>query len=90
MTRDEFLCHIREERDKQDQQWGHDFDDLNTVNDWVVYITRYAGMAATKERTFHQAMIKAAAICCAAVETYERRGGSLAPRHYDHGDTFTE
>lgn len=87
MTRNEFLDKITEEREYQDTKWGPDFDDLNTVNDWVVYIAKYAGYASSGDRDFHVAMVKVAAICCAAVETYERLGG-LEPRHYDHTELF--
>ena len=87
MTKEEFLEKVSAERDYQDAKWGHEFDNLNTVNDWIVYLARYAGMASTGERGFHKAMIKTAAIACAAVETYERRGG-LEPRHYDPGELF--
>lgn len=85
--RTEFLESVWKEREYQDEKWGSDFDDLNTPNDWVVYICRYAGMASTGERTFHEAMKKVAALACAAVETYQRNEG-LAPRHYDQTDRF--
>ena len=82
MTREEFISSVVEERDYQNAKWGSDFDDKNTVNDWVVYLCSYAGMASSGEREFEQAMVKVAAIALAAVETHERNGG-LAPRHYD-------
>jgi hypothetical protein len=87
MTREEFLESIVKEREYQEEKWGNEFDNFNTPNDWIVYICRYAGMASTGERSFHEAMTKVAALACAAVETYERNNG-LEPRHYDKTEMF--
>lgn len=85
--KDEFFIRIEEERNRQQTLWNNEFDDENTVNDWAMFITRYANYATTGERSFHDAMIKVAAIALAAVETYGRNSG-LAPRHYDQGEKF--
>ena len=83
MSRADILESISQERDYQDEQrWGNEFDDKNTVNDWVVYANRYANMAASGARDPMEAFKKTAAICVAAMEAYERNGG-FPPRHYD-------
>lgn len=64
---------------------GTEFDDKNTANDWVSYLTRYAAKAAEFELTkdqFQAAMVKVAAIAVAAIESSDRNDG-LPPRHYD-------
>ena len=85
--RDTVLQVLREiewEQKRAHDTWGPDFDKANTANDWIAYITRYAGMAVTfpfDQTRFEDSMIKAAGLClCAVVES--RRGGP-APRHYD-------
>ncbi len=83
---------IASERDYQEGRWGTRFDDRNTINDFVTYITRYAGNAAF-EPDFHktqvarrehqrQQLVKVAALAVAAIETIDRNG-ELARRHYD-------
>ena len=78
----EVLDALRQERQRQlDLEHGGDtdaFDQLNTKNDWVAYITAYAGRAADKcarnERegqAFHDNILKAAALCVAALQTVE-------------------
>ena len=87
IKRDEFFIWVEEERNRQQTLWRNDFDNLNTVNDWATFITRYANYATTGERSFHDAMVKVAAIALAAVETYDRNGG-LAPCHYEINEKF--
>ena len=87
MTKEQFFERVEEERKRQQTLWGNDFDDRNTVNDWTTFITRYANYATSSERSFHDAMVKVAAIALAAVETYGRNSG-LALRHYDNGEKF--
>ena len=53
------------------------FDRTNTPNDWVAYISAYAGRAADKMHQrdvlgFRRNMIKVAALAVAAVEAYDR------------------
>jgi len=81
MTREDVLHHISCERDRQEQLWGSAFDEKNTSNDWIAYITRYAGNAVTMsfdELVFREALIKVAALCVAALERE-----TYAARHYD-------
>lgn len=83
--RDEVLDCVSAERDYQDAKWGTEFDDLNSPNDWVPYIVRYAALACEFNMTkaqFQKAMVKVAALAVAAIETSERNDG-CAPRHYD-------
>ncbi len=71
-------------RQYQDQ-WGHAFDDNNTVNDWGTYINVYLTRATTMKATpaeQREALVKVAVLAVAAVETFDRNNG-FAPRHYD-------
>ena len=90
MAREDILKEIDDERARQDTHWGNEFDDKNTPNDWVSYIVRYVAEGAYSGRSnqytperFRGHLIKAAALCVAAIETMDRRGGDLAARHYD-------
>src|SRR5574341_470053 len=87
MCRKDIFDQIEDERDYQDAQWGTEFDDRNTANDWVTYITQYASRAGVMNVTpddFEQAMVKVAALAVAAIETSQRNSGPAA-RHYDAG-----
>jgi len=68
-----------------ERRWTLDFDDKNTLNDWVIYITQYASSAAkfgnTKEETRDQ-LIKAGGLVIAALKALERNDG-FPKRHYD-------
>ncbi len=78
---------INKEREYQDQKWGVEFDDQNTLNDWATYINIYLSKAADmsnkdnpKIQRLH--LLKVAALAVAALETFDRNEG-YAPRHYD-------
>jgi hypothetical protein len=78
MTRDKVFQMINE---YQNEKWGTDFDDKNTPNDWVAYITRYLGKAVLfpfNGDVFRGAMLKVAALAVAVLERED-----YAPRHYD-------
>ena len=69
--------------------WGTDFDDKNTANDWVAYITNYLASGAYSGRKelytpekFKGALVKAAALCVSAIASINRNG-DCAPRHYE-------
>ena len=85
---------IDAERDYQEKKWGDDFDEKNTINDWVTYICRYASNAAFHDKQpvdqekVKQAFIKVATLALAALEMQEKHG--LAPRHYDEQPTLKE
>lgn len=76
---------IEAERKYQDEKWGVDFDEKNTLNDWWAYINHYfakaAAMGNTKEQQ-RKALIKVAALGVAALERFDENDGH-APRHYD-------
>ena len=77
---------IDAERERQDVGIGHEFDDKNTPSDWVTFITRQASEAATAiedfDSNYRTGMIRAAAICIAAIEAYDRAQGTVE-RHYE-------
>lgn len=76
---------IEKEREYQDKKWGTKFDDKNTPNDWVAYMTNYLGKSVTlpwNEETFKKNIIKVAALAVAALESLDRNNG-MPPRHYD-------
>ena len=70
----------------QDEKWGTEFDDKNTMNDWIAYLSKYNGQALTLENNnagnFVTNMYKVAGIAVAAIEAVSRNGG-LPKRHYD-------
>ncbi len=81
MKRTEIFELIDAERNYQDGKWGTSFDNRNTPNDWVAYITAYAGKAVTlpwDAAKFRTSILKVAAL---AVAVLERE--SYEPRHYD-------
>lgn len=81
MDRATIFQKIEVEREYQDQKWGRDFDNLNTPNDWVAYLTLYVGKAVTLPwdiNAFRTAVLKVAAICVAILERNQ-----YTKRHYD-------
>lgn len=81
---DQILQEVKQEQERAAKKWGVDFDDKNTANDWVAYITRYAGMAVTfpfNRTAFEDNMVKVAGLAASAVAS--SRTGGPAPRHYD-------
>lgn len=83
---EKILEDIRKEREYQIGRWGNDFDDKNTANDWVTYITMYASAGARMDASsakFRTAMVKVATLAVAALEAIDRNSGKTAPRHYD-------
>lgn len=90
MNREQIFAAIEKERAYQNEQWGTEFDDQNTINDWVTYINLYASRATEMDRTtkvidvqkIKKNLLKAATLAVAALETIERNG-LPALRHYD-------
>lgn len=81
MTRKDIFDQIEIERAYQDSKWGPNFDDKNTVNDWVTYMMSYLGKAVTFPldiNAFRTAILKVATLGVAILEQ-----DSYAPRHYD-------
>lgn len=67
------------------QKYDNKFDDNNTLNDWIAFITRYLGRANENDADLDKqtdSLIKAAAIIVAALESRYRNSG-FAKRHYD-------
>lgn len=66
------------------EQWGTDFDEKNTLNDWVTYINIYLGKAASmgvpKDEVVKN-LRKAAGLALSAL--YMTENGVVPPRHYD-------
>lgn len=85
MSRQTILDEIRAEREYQDGEWGTEFDDSNTLNDWSTYVNIYVAQASTMTATPEEQrknMLKAATLLVAAIETFDRNG-QFAPRHYE-------
>ena len=85
MTRENIFDGISRERDRQEGMWGVAFDDKNTINDWVTYITAYASSAAMgnlNPRESRKKILQAVTIGVAALERFDANG-FLPPRHYD-------
>jgi hypothetical protein len=76
MSQKDILEEISTEREKQDRIWGGpDHDDDHSVNDWVAFITEYAGRARKEGagiKKFRVNMIRVAALAVAAVESADR------------------
>jgi hypothetical protein len=74
------------ERERQKTIWSEDFDSRNTPNDWICFLIMYAGRGSKypwDPGAFKTAMIKVAALACAALEWWDRTNGKMAKRHYD-------
>ena len=83
--REKLYQDIEKELDYARSQWGNEFDSKNTLNDWVAYITMYAGDAAkikTPPSEAEQKLIKVAGLAISALENL-RANGQFAPRHYE-------
>lgn len=80
----EILDEVFKERMRQVTVCKHggdtdEFDKSNTQNDWIAYINAYTGRASQKvgrnekeAQEFRTNMIKAAALCVAALEAYDK------------------
>jgi len=82
---DKIFREIRAEREYQDARWGTDFDDKNTLDNWIRYIVSYSGRAADTTVVPSQQrrdMMKVAALAVAACEAFDRNNG-FPPRHYE-------
>ena len=65
-------------RDSQDRKWGGPaHDDKHTRHDWIAFAVKQLGKAMEYNASpgdFNSAMIQAAAVCVAAVESNNRAG----------------
>ncbi len=65
-------------------KWAGSFDGLNTLSDWVTYITQYASKSARMDynkQEQYDCLIKAAGLALNAATRV--RTGDIAPRHFD-------
>jgi len=74
---------IIQERTRQDNLWGDEFDRKNTANDWHAYVGHYMSLAMrSSAQDYCINMVKACGIAQAAVLMIDRYG-NCAPRHYE-------
>lgn len=68
---------IDTERKRQDEPFGHEFDNKNTPCNWATLIAGQACAAAgaKTENLYRERMLKTAAIVVAALEAYDRIQG---------------
>jgi hypothetical protein len=84
MTTKEVLAQVVQEVQRAREMWGTRFDEKNTLNDWIAYVSIYLGRAAvmgTPKEEVKKNIRKAAALVFSAL--YWAENDSLAPRHYD-------
>ena len=86
MQRSEVFKLIDAEREYQ-SKWGTDFDDKNTINDWIAYIVKYLGntmiAAGTNVGQFNNAEFRKQLVKVLALGTAMLERENFAPRHYD-------
>ncbi len=65
---------IRDERDRQDKKWGGpSHDDNHSINDFIAFIAKHAGMASDSFAvTRRKQMIRVAALAVAAIQKIDR------------------
>ena len=79
------------ERERQKQIGTASFDEKNTRNDWVAYVSTYVGRASDAVRNkrefqdFRANMVKAAAVALAAVEAFDA-GYACGPETEEMGE----
>ncbi len=81
----EILEDLKKERCYSCDKWGNDFDDANTLNDWVAYICMYAGDSAKMKTPAEDSYIflkKVANLAISAMHAY-KRNGKWSDRHYE-------
>lgn len=84
---------VREEREYQDQRWGPGVDDvINTPWMWAVYVVQYVTqdligpvipIKKAEVDRFRRNLIKAAALCIAAVESLDRQRYQVGHAFYE-------
>ena len=86
---EKIFAEIKDERDYQDEKWGPEFDDKNTLDNWIAFITAYCGIAwQEKHATWtRKRLVQAAALAVAACEAFDRNGG-FPPSHYTPGNNY--
>jgi hypothetical protein len=84
MTIYDILADIGQEVERAKLQWGEEFDQKNTLNDWVTYTNIYMSKAADMGRTVEEQekyLRKAAGLLINALVMLKNTG--FAPRHYE-------
>jgi hypothetical protein len=77
MTRDDIIKAITEERERQYNMPGAEYDRLNTPSDWVAIVSHYCTSTITRKGLkcdrgeWESDLIKAAAVILAALEHSE-------------------
>ena len=85
MERKDIFVKVNHEREYQEGKWGSEFDNKNTLNDWVNYICHYATKSSMEHDELtaqRNCLIKVAALAFAALEASYRNDG-FPKRHYD-------
>ena len=68
------LDEIRDERKRQDEQWGGpNHDDKHHPGQWLEYIKKFWDKANNPRDNFRHRMIQVAALAVAAVESHDRK-----------------
>jgi hypothetical protein len=88
---DDYIQHVEavlEEAVDAANLWGDDFDELNTINDWVIYTMRYLGNATRMGNTYTEQrahLVKAGGLILNALRVSYARypAAGFEPRHYD-------
>ncbi len=79
--RSSIYAEIERERIHQDEEWGGpEHDDAHSVRDWVTFIVAYLGKAINCDGEWDLnlsfsriAIVKVAALCVAALESFDRK-----------------
>lgn len=86
MVKNETMAEMREIVDAAEKRWGTNFDDKNTLNDWVAYAMIYMSRATVinnqgKKDLQIDSLLKAAGLLVTAAQRID--DDKMAPRHYD-------
>lgn len=80
---DTIITKIKGEHARQKSLWGTVFDDKNTLDNWIAFITAYCGKAfsADSPKKARHRLLQVATLAIAACEAYDRNDG-FPPSHY--------
>lgn len=79
ITRQKLFDMISQERDRQYNLPGSEYDQLHSINDWIAISTQYLSRCADRKHMQHdstdkkESLIKAAAVIVAALEHLEQK-----------------
>ena len=82
MSLQTIIADIENERQHQEDLWGVENDDNNTLEDWIRHITKYTYKAVCADNApeVRRCLIQIAALAAAAVESCDRNRGFPEPR----------